>query len=331
MPQRSRDSDVDPRAAGALPTRQTLPIRCRWIVDSLSTAEDPPRSPMQRNLDERLEFETLLLLLTVGEVATLLRTTEKAIYEMTRRGQLPGVRVVRPTTAVSQPDAATLAEPQVRAIGGISMSVTIRPYTKRGKRGWEVDIDLLLPSGERLRERRKAPVTSKTAAQRWGEERERHLLVKGLPKEKKEVPTLRAFARTVPRRPRPGEPSEAEWDRRKGVHHSHSPAPAAWGPATGSDHHGSGAANQGASWPSVLPKTVNNTLTTLNMLLKKAVEWNVLESLPCTIKLLPVRKGTAPFYDFAEYEKLVVAARELEWRYRSFVVPVGRRRWIKTR
>ncbi len=43
------------------------------------------------------------------------------------------------------------------------------------------------------------------------------------------------------------------------------------------------------------PKTVNNVLTVLNVLLKKAVEWDVIERMPCTIKLLPVpnaRRGS---------------------------------------
>ena len=202
------------------------------------------------------------------------------------------------------------------------MSVTIRPYTKRGKRGWEVDIDLLLPSGERLRERRKAPVTSKTAAQRWGEERERHLLVKGLPKEKKEVPTLRAFAERFL-------DGHARANRQKpsGIAAKESIIRIHLLPLLGDrplDRITTEAVQQiKGRLAERSAKTVNNTLTTLNMLLKKAVEWNVLESLPCTIKLLPVRKGTAPFYDFAEYEKLVVAARELEWRSELVVLLGG--------
>ena len=70
------------------------------------------------------------------------------------------------------------------------MSVTVRPY-RRG--GWEVDILFRLPDGSRHRERCKAPVTAKSAAQRWGEDRERHLLQHGPPRPKKEVPTLAQF------------------------------------------------------------------------------------------------------------------------------------------
>ena len=43
------------------------------------------------------------------------------------------------------------------------MSVTVRPY-RRG--GWEVDIRVVLPDDSEHRERRKAPLSSKSAAQR---------------------------------------------------------------------------------------------------------------------------------------------------------------------
>ena len=74
------------------------------------------------------------------------------------------------------------------------MSVTVRPYVDGG---WEVDIRVTLPDGSVLRERRKAPTASKSAAQRWAESRERVLLVNGKPDRAKEVQqktTLREFA-----------------------------------------------------------------------------------------------------------------------------------------
>src|SRR5688500_897693 len=71
------------------------------------------------------------------------------------------------------------------------MSVTIRPFDKGG---WEYDISLTYPTGEKRRERRKAPVSSKSGATRWAEARERHLLLSGPPRRQKEVPTLEAFA-----------------------------------------------------------------------------------------------------------------------------------------
>ena len=57
------------------------------------------------------------------------------------------------------------------------------------------------------------------------------------------------------------------------------------------------------------PKTVNNVLTVLNMLLKKAVEWEAIDRMPFTIRPLPIPKPSAGFYDFDEYEQLVDAAK----------------------
>src|ERR1700704_4251146 len=71
------------------------------------------------------------------------------------------------------------------------MSITLRPY-RRG--GWEVDITLRLPNGSQHRERRRASHFSKSAAQRWAQDRERHLLQHGPPAPRKEVPTLNEFA-----------------------------------------------------------------------------------------------------------------------------------------
>src|SRR6187549_1827621 len=63
------------------------------------------------------------------------------------------------------------------------------------------------------------------------------------------------------------------------------------------------------------PKTVNNVLAVLGVLLKKAVEWNVIERMPCSIRLLPTPKSSSTtFYDFEEYERLVEAARDIDSR-----------------
>ena len=59
------------------------------------------------------------------------------------------------------------------------MSVTVRPY---GDEHWEVDIRLRLPNGDVIRERRKAPVASRSSARRWGRSREHVLLREGKPK-----------------------------------------------------------------------------------------------------------------------------------------------------
>src|SRR5688500_10007722 len=74
------------------------------------------------------------------------------------------------------------------------MSVKVRPY-KRG--GWEVDARVTLPDSSEHRRRWKSPLASKAAAQRWGEDRERHWYAELLnPRPEaaaKEVPTLAEF------------------------------------------------------------------------------------------------------------------------------------------
>jgi hypothetical protein len=71
------------------------------------------------------------------------------------------------------------------------MSVTVRPY--RGG-GFEVDILWRSQDGRRHRERKRLDIPSRSAAQRWGEGRERELLIRGPTFRRKEVPTLEQFA-----------------------------------------------------------------------------------------------------------------------------------------
>ena len=45
------------------------------------------------------------------------------------------------------------------------------------------------------------------------------------------------------------------------------------------------------------------------VMLRTAVEWGVIERVPCSIKMLPTTKSAASFHDFDEYDRLVEAAR----------------------
>ena len=72
------------------------------------------------------------------------------------------------------------------------MSVNVRRYRKSA---WEVDISVRMPDGVKLRERVVAPVSSKSGALRWVEERLRLLLLQGPPKPTKELPLLKDFKR----------------------------------------------------------------------------------------------------------------------------------------
>ena len=187
------------------------------------------------------------------------------------------------------------------------MSVTVRPY-RRG--GWEVDITFRLPNGRRHRERSRAPVPSKSGALRWGQDRERHLLQHGPEPAKKEVPTLEEFASrfiegyAVANRQKPS--GIAAKQTILNVHLV---------PALGAKRLDAITNEDIQRLKHRLrhkaPKTVNNVLTVLNVLLKKAVEWDLIDQMPCTIRQLAVPKPSARFHDFEEYERLVTASREL--------------------
>ena len=187
------------------------------------------------------------------------------------------------------------------------MSVTVRPY-RRG--GWEVDIVFRLPSGETYRERRKAPNRAKSAAQRWGQDRERHLLQNGPPQATQEVPTLEEFApRFLDGHARANQQKPGGIAHKEGILRSH------LRPFLGTRRLDAITAEDVQQLKHRLgklaPKTVNNTLTVLSTLLKKAVEWDVIERLPCAIRLLKTTQGAVDFYDFHEYDHLVEMAREV--------------------
>src|ERR1051325_1068706 len=74
------------------------------------------------------------------------------------------------------------------------MSVKIRDYEGKRVTGHQVDLIVRFPTGQRHRERKVLTNCSRAAARNWGQQRERHLLLHGLPVKQKEVPTLKEFA-----------------------------------------------------------------------------------------------------------------------------------------
>ena len=207
------------------------------------------------------------------------------------------------------------------------MSITIRPY-RRG--GWEVDIRVVAPDGVReIRERKRAPTSARSAAVRWAESRERVLFERLMkpPQDNappKEVPSLRAFASRFL-------DGHARADRQKGsgiaakevilrVHLVPALGHKKIDAITSEDvQHLKGRLSTKAA------KTVNNILTVLNVMLKKAVEWNVIDRVPCTIRLLRVSKSSTRFYDFEEFERLIVAARATDSRLLILAIQTGLR------
>ena len=189
------------------------------------------------------------------------------------------------------------------------MSVTVRPY-RRG--GFEVDIQWRSQDGRRHRERKRLDITSKTAAQRWGEGRERELLVRGptLRRNWKEVPTLEQFA------PRfmDGH-ARANQAKPSGIAHKELVFKNRLFPILGAKRLDDITDEDVQQLKFTLrhrkPTTVNNVLSVLSMLLKKAVEWRVLDHPRCMVRLVKRQQGTARFYSFEEFEALVEASRRV--------------------
>ena len=149
------------------------------------------------------------------------------------------------------------------------MSVTLRPYRSGG---WEVDITIRLPDGSQYRERKRASRFSKSAAQRWAQDRERYLLQHGPPAAHKEVSTLEAFApRFVDGHAR------ANRHKPSGINSIESILRWHLIPTLGPKRLDAISDEQVQRLKLALteraPKTVNNVLTVLSTLLKRAVEW----------------------------------------------------------
>ena len=203
------------------------------------------------------------------------------------------------------------------------MSIKIRPYRKGG---YEVDIVIRLPNGQTHRERRKSPFAAKSATASWAKERERYLLVHGLtPKQapRKEVPTLAEF---VPRyiegycKANGQKPSTI--DTKQDLFRCHLL------PAFGDKRLDDITAEDVQRFKAKLAgelsaRRINVALSTLNTALKCAVEWGVLEELPVQIKRLRPRETEMEFFDFTDYDKLVLSASKLGDEGLAFVLLAG--------
>jgi integrase len=195
------------------------------------------------------------------------------------------------------------------------MSVKLR---QRRQGGWEIDVRVVSPDGTRhARTRKRSPLASRSDALRWAEGVERvmfqRLMEPAQQTSRKEVPTLRAFA------PRFMD-GHARANRQKpsGIAAKVMILRVHLLPALGHKRldaiKSEDVQRLKAHLAMKSPKTVNNVLAVLSVLLKKAVEWDVIDRMPCTVKLLRVDKGKAVFYDVDEYERLVAVARAIDIR-----------------
>ncbi len=201
----------------------------------------------------------------------------------------------------------------------MSVKIRKRVYSTTNTVTWQADIHVKLLDGRKVRERSKIPgATSHSAALKWARERERWLILHGHEEEvnksarAQEMPTLAEFSRrfmaeyVVANRLKPstvqnkkiiiqnylipilGERSldavsEVDVQRLK------------------------------ARFADQAPSSVNNILTLLSTMLKTAVEWGVIGSMP-RIRKLKKKPQRFDFYEDEPYERLVAAAKAVDLR-----------------
>jgi integrase len=201
-----------------------------------------------------------------------------------------------------------------------AMTVKVREWKKGKQVGFEVDIRFTYPDGAPLRRRIKAPVESKSAAKRWGEAKERELLIRPSPilvqrqeEQRKEVPTLREFApRVIAQHARANRQKASTIHAKERIFENH--LHPALGHAQLDRITDELVQRLKSDLSCKAPKTVNNILTVLGKTLRLAVKWKEIGTMPCTIELLRVSNVVPVFYEFADYRCLVEAAQSLDPR-----------------
>ncbi len=186
---------------------------------------------------------------------------------------------------------------------------------------WMVDVDLELPTGQRVRERKVSPVQSRRGAEQY--ERDlRQALVSGeffaTEQGEVEVPTLDNFSKEflgkyVANNNKPSEASAKESIFR--LHLLPSLGRLRLDAITELTIEGFKTERLKTG---LNKKTINNQLGVLRTALRVAVDWRMLERAP-RVKLFAVPKDTASFLDFDEAERLIEASRK-EGQWHSAIV-----------
>jgi len=199
------------------------------------------------------------------------------------------------------------------------------PQCKRETNGWEYHLKLVLPNGDFFEERKKSPLAGKADSKRYAEDRAAFVARFGRPPEQEAngpveepAPTIVEFwPRYIEEHCEASRLKPSTIAQKKLIlEHYLKPR---IGERRLDEIRDSDVAKLKADLKGLSPKTVNNVLVTLNTVLKSAKEWGVIKYLPCTIKLLKTTVPTVEFYEQADYERLVQAARALDPRIELLV------------
>jgi integrase len=196
------------------------------------------------------------------------------------------------------------------------------PACRRTVSGYEADFNITFPDGTRHRERKKVPVSGYSNALRWAKAREAVLVREGPPQARKDVPTLEVFGPTFIE-----QHCTANRHKASGIERKQSVLKTYLYPHLGGrrldEITDQDVQRLKVAMARLAPKSVNNVLTTLSMLLKVAAEWNVIDKVPCRVRMLKVQQKEAGFLDFDQFGALVAAAQKLGSAVYVFVLLCG--------
>jgi site-specific recombinase XerD len=217
------------------------------------------------------------------------------------------------------------------------MTVYVRPY-KHNPKKFEYDIKLDMPDGTVFRERKVSKLASRSGTQRYAEAREREVILAGCAPQKpkrKACPTLAKFwpsfidGHALANKQKPSGIESKQYHFRQYL-----------APVLGALRLDDittakiselkrymttqlGADPTHKSKRGKASSTVNGCISTLSKCLKCAVDWGVIEVMPCKLERLKKSTTVPRFYDFEPYEQLVAAARGLDPRIELVVLLGG--------
>ncbi len=200
----------------------------------------------------------------------------------------------------------------------MSVKIRERVYPDSNTVSWQADIHIKLIDGRKIRERSRIPgAATRAAALKWAQERERWLILHGHEQgeekpEPPKMPTLEAFCQrfiaeyVVANRLKP-----STIENKKILIRSYLVpilGARALDTITEAD-----VQRLKAAFADLAPASVNNILTLLSTLLKAAVEWGVIGSMP-RIRKLKKQPQRFSYYEDEAYERLMAAARSVDPR-----------------
>ncbi len=202
------------------------------------------------------------------------------------------------------------------------------PGCERTMDGWEVDLALRLPDGTRIRERVKSPVSGKSASLRWAQAREAVILAQHgrQPKtnEVRKVPTLAEFKpRFVEGHVKANRLKPSSAEAYESIFRTHLLPKFGKVRLDAIGNEGVQRLKGELVGDGMANKSINNVLTALSVTLKHAVDWGVIDAMPCRIRLLKWSLVEVPFYDFSDYRRLVEGARAVDPRIELLVLLGG--------